>query len=338
MCLIYGSHINVEICNTLATIKYLNKYITKGYDKADVSLRGEISEIDRYRNARYVSAMEAMWRIFEFPLWRISHSIIGLDVHLHGRDVSYIHVTGFGRERVKVAPRSKLEAFFLLLETDVEARLLKYAEVPEQYMWNEKTRTWKPRTQKKRFQIGRIYPVPLKDTERYALRVLLLNVPGPLSFEDIRTIDGVFFESYIEAALARGLMSRDNPYLLVFKDASELCSPEAFRDLFVNLLINKFISNGLELMEQYADVLSGDFLCRSEVSNVRHFLLTKIKGLFLERSLNVRNYIDSPEFDSVQVSIFAQRSSPVDSEATQLNEAQQMGFRAVVAAVYSKRP
>ena len=56
---------------------------------------------------------------------------MGPGVHLHGRDVTYIHVSGFGRERVKTAPRSKLEAYFLLLETESVARQYKYAQISE---------------------------------------------------------------------------------------------------------------------------------------------------------------------------------------------------------------
>ncbi|KAF7685048.1 hypothetical protein CDIK_4203 [Cucumispora dikerogammari] len=59
MCRIYGSLINVEICNTLGTIKYLNKYITKGFDSTDVMINGNVDEVKRYLGSRYVSAMEA---------------------------------------------------------------------------------------------------------------------------------------------------------------------------------------------------------------------------------------------------------------------------------------
>ncbi|KRH94495.1 putative helitron helicase-like protein, partial [Pseudoloma neurophilia] len=64
----YQSHINVEVSSSLLTVKYLNKYITKGYDLADVDVRTGESEVERFRNVRYLTGMEAMWRIFESAL------------------------------------------------------------------------------------------------------------------------------------------------------------------------------------------------------------------------------------------------------------------------------
>ncbi len=56
----YKSHINVKVTNSLAIIKYLNKYISKGHDCADVGLKNKFSEAKRYKNARYLSSIKAM--------------------------------------------------------------------------------------------------------------------------------------------------------------------------------------------------------------------------------------------------------------------------------------
>ena len=58
-------HINVEICTSLSVVKYLFKYIFKGYDCTgdDVAQRTGTychDELRQYVDARYVSAPEAV--------------------------------------------------------------------------------------------------------------------------------------------------------------------------------------------------------------------------------------------------------------------------------------
>ena len=66
----FNCHINVESCNSIKAIKYLHKYVYKGYDCASVRIREEYdhNEIDHYVNGRYVSAPEAAWRIHGFKM------------------------------------------------------------------------------------------------------------------------------------------------------------------------------------------------------------------------------------------------------------------------------
>jgi len=74
----YSAHINVEVCSSVAAVKYLFKYVYKGHDKAEVKLHPAVKrlrqhrrrpagqdfdEIEEYQDARYVSACEALWRI-----------------------------------------------------------------------------------------------------------------------------------------------------------------------------------------------------------------------------------------------------------------------------------
>ena len=46
---------------------------------------------------------------------------------------------------------------------------------------------------------GRIYTVNPADIERYYLRILLLHVKGPQSFDDIRTVDVILCNSFQHA-------------------------------------------------------------------------------------------------------------------------------------------
>ena len=90
----YECHINVEICSSVKSVKYLYKYIFKGFDSCNVRIheatvdggdpRIQIShdEIEQFVDSRYVSPPEAMWRLLENPLHGKSHAVYKLAVHL----------------------------------------------------------------------------------------------------------------------------------------------------------------------------------------------------------------------------------------------------------------
>ena len=65
----YNCHINVESCQSVKSIKYIFKYIYKGYDCASVQINSRDGtvvhdEINHFLDARYVCAPEAVWRLF----------------------------------------------------------------------------------------------------------------------------------------------------------------------------------------------------------------------------------------------------------------------------------
>ena len=85
----YNCHINVEACSSIKAVKYLFKYIYKGYDRASFSVDpaadvdgGVINEIKQYRDARFVGPQEAIYRICAFPMFGISPSVLQLQLHL----------------------------------------------------------------------------------------------------------------------------------------------------------------------------------------------------------------------------------------------------------------
>ena len=96
--------------------------------------------------------------------------------------------------------RTMLTAYFERNQFDSNARLLKYAEFPRHYTWHPKPKEWRPR--QRRHAIGRIYAVYPSDPERWNLRLLLNNVTGATSFEDLRTFQGQIYPSFRLAALA----------------------------------------------------------------------------------------------------------------------------------------
>ena len=94
----YDSHINLEFCASTTSVKYIFKYVYEGNDSGSIETkkgthqqleeedepRLEWDEILTYLDTRYVSAPEAVWRIFKFlkSLSDPSHAITRLAVHL----------------------------------------------------------------------------------------------------------------------------------------------------------------------------------------------------------------------------------------------------------------
>ena len=67
----YDCHINVEIASTIGAVKYLFKYVYKGQDRAAFAVHDRtepIDEISDYLDGRYISPVEACYRIFEYEL------------------------------------------------------------------------------------------------------------------------------------------------------------------------------------------------------------------------------------------------------------------------------
>ncbi|ONM39160.1 hypothetical protein ZEAMMB73_Zm00001d043823 [Zea mays] len=99
---LFNCHINVEACGSIKAVKYLFKYIYKGHDRASVAVTdankadGDVDEIKQYRDARWVTPPEALWRIFSFDLSQNSPPVMQLQLHLEN-----MHMVSF-HERAKV--------------------------------------------------------------------------------------------------------------------------------------------------------------------------------------------------------------------------------------------
>ncbi|KAK3759177.1 hypothetical protein RRG08_028137 [Elysia crispata] len=80
----FQAHINVEIVHSVQAVKYLYKYITKGQDEVLLGFGEETEndEINRYVNARYISASEALWCLYGFEIHRKHPPVEKLPCHL----------------------------------------------------------------------------------------------------------------------------------------------------------------------------------------------------------------------------------------------------------------
>ncbi|KAK9756878.1 hypothetical protein RND81_01G126800 [Saponaria officinalis] len=281
----YHAHINVEWCNQSRSIKYLFKYINKGYDRVTATVSAdpdEKDEIKMYYDCRYVSACEAAWRIFGFDIHYRTPSVVRLNYHL-SNEQSVVYTENEPLD-VVLDKRSVDETMFLAWmecnKEHPEARTLTYNEFPSRFVWKQKQHRWTPR--KKGLSIGRLYHAPPGSGERYYLRTLLNHVKGPTCYEDIRTVDGVLYTSFKDACYVRGLLDDDKEYIDGIIEASYWGTGNYLRSLFVTLLMSGSVSRPEEVWEKTWHLLSDDML-------TKHRRLFQIEDLQLTEE-DIKNY------------------------------------------------
>lgn len=139
----FNCHINVEACSSIKSVKYLFKYIYKGHDRASVAVReagkkddkGNIDEITQYKEARWVTPPEAMWRIYSFDLSKNHPQVQQLQLHLPDMHMVTYHKQDKIERVVKRpgADESMLTVYFDYNRLHEEARGILYCDFPEHY-------------------------------------------------------------------------------------------------------------------------------------------------------------------------------------------------------------
>src|SRR5277367_5584026 len=117
----------------------------------------------------------------------------------------------------------------------LQARDLLYQDFPSKFVWDPKTRKWHLRKTKER-AIGRMYYAHPSSGERFYLRTLLCAVKGAISFEDLRSLNGVVHPTFHAACLTRGLLEDDNEWRQCLQEAAYMASGHQLRNLFVTIL------------------------------------------------------------------------------------------------------
>ena len=155
----------------------------------------------------------SLWRIFEFKLSEMSPSVEKLAIHLPNEhyvvyDPDKTKTSSELKHMMESRERTTLTAFFELNRTDPNARQYLYTEILRHYRWvksskkKEEVKTFQKRKRRsgqgeslgegESTQIGRIPVIvpgrPDRD-ELFYLRLLLHNVPGPTSWDFLKTVE-----------------------------------------------------------------------------------------------------------------------------------------------------
>ena len=294
----YRAHINVEVCSSIKSVKYIFKYVYKGHDCASIEVTNNAlpndgqnqhnhDEIRNYLGCRYVSPPEAVWRLFEFKLHATSHTVYRLAIHLENQQRVYFQAgNAQGAVERQGLRDTTLTAWFKLNEDDENARNFLYPEIPEHYVFNETRRKWTPRRRNNNI-ISRMYTVSPRDVEKFHLRLLLLHVPGAKSFEEIRTVEGETFPSFKEACLQLGLIQNDDHLNQALQEAATHHMPTQLRVMFSALCIYSVPANAQQLWNAHKESMIEDYLQRGiDVQQAENMALGIINTILVENGTN----------------------------------------------------
>jgi hypothetical protein len=159
----YHAHINMEICSSISTIKYMYKYVYKGPDHVIAIVKRWVDmpsqennaqaivtngewqnpdEIKAYLEGHYVSTFEASWHLFSFRMYDGTPSVTRLAVHELGmhtvvyNDNANIFETVNNEQNYKT---TRTEYFQANINYPL-AREVTYMDFPSVFTWTNGTK------------------------------------------------------------------------------------------------------------------------------------------------------------------------------------------------------
>ncbi|KAF7808074.1 ATP-dependent DNA helicase PIF1-like [Senna tora] len=282
----YQAHINLEFCNQSCSIKYLFKYVSKGYDKVTAALcssesnysnEDNVDEIKMYYDCSYISACEAAWRIFGFDINFRDLSVERLPFHLPNQqgvvfgDHDSIDSVVFNA----TAKQTKFLAWFEANKRYPKAKSLTYAQFPSQFVYKTDCRQWFKRKS------------------------------GPTCYEDIRTINGVVYPTFNNACYVMGLLDDDKEYIEGIVEGSKWSLGFYLRKLFATLLIHNTIARPSYVWENTWMHLSDDILLKEchrtgspdlhlDDEHVKNIALAEIENILKLNGRSLANFTPMP--------------------------------------------
>ncbi|XP_028074574.1 uncharacterized protein LOC114276939 [Camellia sinensis] len=145
----YDCHINLEICSSVTSVKYLYKYVYKGPGRVALEVRQgpNYDEVQQFIDGRWVCAPETLWKIFKFPMTKMTPNVERLQIHLPNKQqvrfYTFQDITNvLGDEYYS---RTMLTQFFQLNVDDETANRYLYREIPQHYRWCNNAKMWQLR-------------------------------------------------------------------------------------------------------------------------------------------------------------------------------------------------
>ena len=112
---------------------------------------------------------------------------------------------------------------------DINARTILFSDLPHYFTSNHKEHKWqRPKRRAKNlddpdeFRADTTISLSPRQAELYYLRMLLHHKPGPISFTDLKTIEGTTFDSFQECCHKLGLLNDDTEKNAAMEEATAI--------------------------------------------------------------------------------------------------------------------
>ena len=159
-----------------------------------------------------------------------------------------------------------------------------------------------------------MYTVSVKDEERFYLRMLLLHVPGTISYESLRMLGDVIYQTFKAAAIARGLLESDDEWDKCLADGGTYLMPKQLREMFAYICIFCQPAQPLKLWQDHFENLTLDYMRSHEETTSINKALHDINFIFKQHGMSC---------SSVGLPVPLENSPEVYNQAEEVRQATQ---------------
>jgi hypothetical protein len=134
-----------------------------------------INELKQYRDGRCITAIEAIYRLYGFPLYDMSPSMLQMQVHLPRMHMVVYKARDDLNNVVRnpKSQRSMLTEYFSTNMYNPGAQKYLYREFPDHFTWIKSKKFWKPREKVVRLKDW-CMPILLKESDTISVCFLTM--------------------------------------------------------------------------------------------------------------------------------------------------------------------
>ncbi|GBO32576.1 hypothetical protein AVEN_124948-1 [Araneus ventricosus] len=130
--------------------------------------------------------------------------------------------------------------------------------------------------------------VNIQDSERYYLSLLLLRKLGTVSFDDLKSVDGIVCNTFQQTCKMQGLLEGDQHWYNTSNEAIQTRAPFQLRLLFATICGFGEVNDIPELRFRYKDALSEDFVRQYSENSGPQYALAEIEEFLKYYNLNLK--------------------------------------------------